>query len=310
MFTTPRDDTLESSHPIVKEMKMPYSDSPFPQDNSERSCNGSDTTESMYFRSLQSYPRHGDWHKAMNTEHGSQSFPRTYTIEQRSSILHYQGQPFAAEGPKAKLAVFDGSGDWKSFLVPFEHQARKYGWSGDYRVGCLYDYLRVSAIKYVCSLPEHIREDYTLLKEQLTRVLVSAAPATTIRRKLGDFAEKVQRLVTLAYPGVELDLQDQLATDFFLMGLCNQKVAYEVMNKNPHSLVKAQRLVEAHEHNYQATVGHDIDVKSRARRISWADDEELSTDSPAGSRRVLHYCRPSSCSLTEDCIPNRASGEN
>ncbi len=50
--------------------------------------------------------------------------------------------------------------------------------------------------------------------------------------------------------------------------------------------MEAQRLVEAHEHNYRATLGRDIDVKSRARRISWADDEELSTDSPAVSRRV------------------------
>lgn len=156
---------------------------------------------------------------------------------------------------------------------------------------CLYDCLRGPAIKYVCSLPEHIREDYTLLKEQLTQRFGQRDPPTTIRRKLGElrqlkesaaeFAEEVQRLVTLAYPGVELDLQDQLATDFFLKGLRNQKVAYEVMNKDPHSLVEAQRLVEAHEHNYRATLGRDIDVKSRARRISWADDEELSTDSPA-----------------------------
>ncbi|KAL0161775.1 hypothetical protein M9458_045500, partial [Cirrhinus mrigala] len=229
-----------------------------------------------------------------NTERGSQPFPHTYN-EQRSSIPHYQSQPFA-EGPKPKLAVFDGSGDWEPFLVPFERQARKYGWSGDYRVDCLYDYLRGSAIKYVCSLPEHIREDYTLLKEQLTQRYGQRDPSTTIRRKLGElrqlkesaaeFAEEVQRLVTLAYPGIELDLQDQLATDFFLKGLCNQKVAYEVMNKDPHSLVEAQRLVEAHEPNYRATVGRDIDVKSRARRISWADDEELSIDTPAVSRRV------------------------
>ncbi len=69
---------------------------------------------------------------------GSHPFPHTYIAEQRSSMPHYQGQPIAAEGPKAKLAVFDGSGDWESFLVPFERQARKYGWSGDYRVDCLY----------------------------------------------------------------------------------------------------------------------------------------------------------------------------
>lgn len=160
----------------------------------------------------------------------------------------------------------------------------------------LYDCLRGAAIKYVCSLPEHIREDYTLLKEQLTQRFGQRDPPTTIKRKLGELrqlkelaaeiAEEVQHLVTLAYPVVKLDLQDQLATDFFLKGLRNQKVAYEVMNKDPYSLVEAQRLVEAHEHNYRATVGRDIDAKSRATRISWADDEELSSDSLTVSRRV------------------------
>lgn len=55
-----------------------------------------------------------------NTYRGSQQLPHTYSVEQRSSTPHYQGQPFAAEGPKTKLAVFGGSGDWESFLVPFE----------------------------------------------------------------------------------------------------------------------------------------------------------------------------------------------
>ncbi len=306
MFTAPRGDTRESSQPTVRERRMPYSDSPFIQDDTERSRNITGGPFAAELEVIQQRARTSGPSRATpstetgtrqrNTERGSQPFPHTYIAEQRSSMPHYQGQPIAAEGPKAKLAVFDGSGDWESFLVPFEWQARKYGWSGDYRVDCLYGCLRGPAIKYVCSLPEHIREDYTLLKEQLTQRFGQRDPPTTIRRKLGElrqlkesaaeFAEEVQRLITLAYPGVELDLQDQLATDFFLKGVRNQKVAYEVMNKDPQSLVEAQRLVEAHEHNYRATLGRDIDVKSRARRISWADDEELSTDSPAVSRRV------------------------
>lgn len=55
----------------------------------------------------------------------------------------------------------------------------------------------------------------------------------------------MHQLVTLANPGMELDLQDQLATKQFLKGLRNQKVAYEVMNRDPSSIVEAQRLVGA-----------------------------------------------------------------
>ncbi|KAI3370013.1 hypothetical protein L3Q82_024438 [Scortum barcoo] len=137
------------------------------------------------------------------------------------------------EACKIKLATYGGQEDWDSFLLPFERQARKYGWTGAERVDRLHECLRGVAIRYVCSLPEHIREDYTLLKEQLTQRFGVKDPPTTVRRKLGElrqgkesaaeFAEEVRRLVSLAYPGTDLLLQDQLATDAFLKGLRNQK---------------------------------------------------------------------------------------
>ncbi len=89
--------------------------------------------------------------------------------------------------------------------------------------------------------------------EKLTQHFGKRDPPATVRRKLGElrqgrevsaeFAEEVRRLITLAYPGVDLQLQDQLATDVFLKGLRNQKVAYEVMNRDPCSLIEAQKFV-------------------------------------------------------------------
>ncbi|XP_060758004.1 uncharacterized protein LOC132868818 [Neoarius graeffei] len=156
---------------------------------------------------------------------------------------------------------------------------------------------RCNYSRYVCSLPERIREDYVLLVEQLTQRFGLKDPPTTVRRKLGElrqgkettaeFAEEVRRLVTFAYPGVDLQLQDQLATDAFLKGLRNQKVAYEVMNRDPSSLAEAQKSVEAHEHNFKVTVGRDTEIKNRTRRISWADEDfAASEDCTASSRRV------------------------
>ncbi|ROI47877.1 hypothetical protein DPX16_16300 [Anabarilius grahami] len=306
MSTAPRWDTRESSQPTVRERRMPYSDSPLPLENPERSRNITSGPFAAELEVIQQRARTSGPTRATpsietsvrhrSSERCSQLLPPTYAVEQRHSILPHQGQAIPQESPRAKLAIFDGSGDWESFLVPFERQARNYGWSGAHRVDYLHECLRGAAIKYVCSLPEHIREDYILLKEQLTQRFGQRDPPTTIRRKLGEirqfkesaaeFAEEVQCLVTLANPGVELDLQDQLATDFFLKGLHNQKVAYEVMNRDPHLLVEAQRLVEAHEHNYRATMGREVDAKSRARCISWADDDEVSSETSAASRRV------------------------
>ncbi|XP_024118778.1 uncharacterized protein LOC112140100, partial [Oryzias melastigma] len=77
-----------------------------------------------------------------------------------------------------------------------------------------------------------------------------------------------------------------MATDAFLKGLKNQKVAYEVMNRDPCSLSEAQKCVEAHEHNFRATVGREIDMRNRTRRISWAEDGDTCEDFTATSRRV------------------------
>ena len=83
--------------------------------------------------------------------------------------------------------------------------------------------------------------------------------------------------MSLAYPGTDLLLQDLLATDAFLKGLRNQKVAYEVMNHDPHSLAEAQKQAEAHKHNLKATLGRETETRTgRARRISWADGEDTS----------------------------------
>lgn len=78
----------------------------------------------------------------------------------------------------------------------------------------------------------------------------------------------------VCYPGTELHLQDQLATDVSLKGLRNQKMTYEVMNRDPQSLTDAQKLAEAHEHNFKATLGREGELKTgRTRRISWAYEE-------------------------------------
>lgn len=158
---------------------------------------------------------------------GQHTFP--YQDGQRLNSLAHSGQQFMQDVRRPKLAIYDGKEDWDAFLLPFERLARKYGWTAPERVDRLLECLRGAAIRYVCSLPERIREDYVLLVEQLTQRFGLKDPPTTVRRKLGElrqgkettaeFAEEVRRLVTFAYPGVDLQLQDQLATDAFLKGL-------------------------------------------------------------------------------------------
>jgi len=224
----------------------------------------------------------------------------THTPLNAAAPTHHHPTPRgrASDGPKAKLDTYDGKDDWDSFIIPFERRAVIYRWSAVERVDKLHECLRGAAVRYLCSLPEHIREDYFLLKEQLAFRFGQKEPPTTARRRLGElrqsketvseFAEEVHRLVILAYPGVDTELREQIAADAFLKGLRNQKVAYEVMNRDPVSLDEAQRLVSSYEHNFKATLGRDFDLKGRTRRVSWADqDMDSDEEAPAlQSRRV------------------------
>lgn len=135
---------------------MPYCDSQFPLENPERSRNITSGLFAAELKVIQQRARSSGptiatpsietGVRERNSECGSQLLPPTYAVEQRHSIPHHQGQPVSQEGPREKLAIFDGGGDWESFLVPFEQQARKYGWSGAHRVDYLHECLRGTAI--------------------------------------------------------------------------------------------------------------------------------------------------------------------
>ena len=46
-----------------------------------------------------------------------------------------------------------------------------------------------------------------------------------------EFGEKLRRLVTRAYSGTDLDMQDQLAVEAFLRDNHNSRIAYDVYNE-------------------------------------------------------------------------------
>ena len=67
--------------------------------------------------------------------------------------------------------------------MPFERQASKGRWTCAERVDRLHECLRGVAIRYVCSLPEETREDYLMLREQLTQRFGGKDP---LRLSVGD----------------------------------------------------------------------------------------------------------------------------
>lgn len=83
----------------------------------------------------------------------------THTPLNAAAPTHHHPTPRgrASDGPKAKLDTYDGKDDWDSFIIPFERRAVIYRWSAVERVDKLHECLRGAAVRYLCSLPEHIR---------------------------------------------------------------------------------------------------------------------------------------------------------
>ena len=59
--------------------------------------------------------------------------------------------------------------------------------------------------------------------------------------------------------------QDQYATETFARGLQNKRVAFQVLQSAPTTLVQGEVLAEAGEHKYRATLREQSQGSSRAR---------------------------------------------
>ncbi len=114
-----------------------------------------------------------------------------HTSSTDSTPSHHLTAPYgrAPDGPEAKLDTYDGKDDWDSFIIPFERRAVIYRWSAVERVDKLHQCLRGAAVRYLCSLPEHIHEDCFLLNEQLAFQFGRNEPPTTARWKFGELRQ-------------------------------------------------------------------------------------------------------------------------
>ncbi|KAK6327866.1 hypothetical protein J4Q44_G00035120 [Coregonus suidteri] len=73
-----------------------------------------------------------------------------------------------------------------------QYLARKYYWDSGEKVDRLHKCLRGSAIHFVCSLPEYIREDNDSLVAHLQTRFGQREPPTTTRRKLGELKQGME----------------------------------------------------------------------------------------------------------------------
>ena len=210
---------------------------------------------------------------------------------ERRRMQPKQGQAHTSarepEPPRAKMPTFEGKEEWDSFINPFERMARRNDWGPQQKLDRLHESLRGAAASFVYTQPEEVQEDYPQLCRELQHRFGRQDPPSTARQKLGElrqgkeaveeYAERVRRLVSRAYPDVPLATQEELAAEAFLRGYKSPRVAYQAMNREPATLSAALTLVDTYEHNYKATVGRDLETptRSRTRQVTWASEVEV-----------------------------------
>lgn len=195
--------------------------------------------------------------------------------------------------PRQKLPVFDGSGDWEGFLLPFNRAAQRYEWGDEERLDRFIECLRGQASKYLCSLPKSVQNDYPKLLKLMSDRFNRKDPPATARKRLeevrqkgesdDEFAETVRRLVSQAFPSVSIELQEEIAAESFLKGYKNAKIGYEALNKMPKTISEALDVVIQLQHNFRATIGREnVQFQRHSRRVSWQEDL-CNIDSEEGS---------------------------
>ena len=185
---------------------------------------------------------------------------------------------------RPRMTVFEGAHgeSWQAFICPFERMASRYGWDDEERLDRLHESVRGRAAQFVYTLPRDHQESYGHLVEDLRIRFGGAESAGVARmrvdqlrqdsRSLTEYAEEVQRLTTLAYPGID--------------GYNNHQIACQVLNHKPPRLAEAQRKVEEFEHNYQVTVGVKDGRSHKMRRVSWQDEGSGSEEDILQVRKV------------------------
>ena len=214
-------------------------------------------------------------------------------------------------GPQIKMPEYDGTDDIDVFIMPFERMASRYQWDDSEMVDRLFQCLKGPAIKFLSGLPSDVLNNYPLIKLRLLRRFGKLEPPSTVRRQLVDiaqrnhqsneeFAEEVNRLVTRAYPGMPVEMADQLAAEHFLRGYKSKQIAYDVINRSPKSINEALSQINAIEHNYKAIMGKEVERKDRStRRVHWSNTDESYAENEDHVNRVRQGVEPTYVTINQ-----------
>ena len=174
----------------------------------------------------------------------------------RSPSAGVSGRRRRKSPPLPKPQMFSGkAGEWNSFIFKFAKTARYYGWNQHDKADRLLASLRGKAVDFIRKKPCEVQDDYRTLRDTLEQRFGKLEHPTPARRQLSyvrqeegesieDFADRILTKVNEAYPGIDVEMEQDLAKEAFLRRCQNRSTAYAAAEKDPETLQDALEEVQ------------------------------------------------------------------
>lgn len=184
--------------------------------------------------------------------------------------------------PPAKLPKFKGTvGEWENFEFQFSNVARLYKWDRKQKLRHLTSCLADKAVSFVRTLSKETRRDYKSLRSRLRERFAGTERPEIIRKDLHDvkqkvdepldeYADRVQTLVTRAFPGADGEFVDVMGTEIYLRGARDRQSAFETAKSYPSSISQALRGMKSSTALIKSVLGRTHTTS--ARQVSFQDD--------------------------------------
>ena len=173
----------------------------------------------------------------------------------RSPSAGVSGRRRRKSPPLPKPQMFSGkAGEWNSFIFQFAKTARYYGWNQHDKADRLLASLLGKAVDFIRKKPRKVQDDYRTLRDTLDQRFGKLEHTTAARRQLSyvrqeegesieDFADRILTKVNEAYPGIDSEMEQDLAKEAFLRGCQNRSAAYAAAEKDLDALEEVQNSV-------------------------------------------------------------------
>ena len=165
---------------------------------------------------------------------------------------------FDRNEPKVSLPLFKGKDEWNVFWLQFRRFARRFGWNDAETLDRLVSCLRDDALSYYAELPSDVQYDLRSTIAYFKRRFDDRRLPETYRAQLQnthktpkesleEYAARVRKLVSKAFPGMRTLQLEAMTVEYFVGGLSDSTMIYDVLTKKPRTIEEAIDLIQWHE---------------------------------------------------------------